>query len=739
MTTLDRASVVDANFLNFIRSGCQTPPYEVGRDHRGIFSDEQLLTLFNSQLLSRCMDIAARQLKESGQGFYTIGSSGHEANAAIAMAFANRDPALLHYRSGGFFVQRYVQHYGELPLRAILLSLQASSDDPISGGRHKVWGDTALNIIPQTSTIASHLPKSVGLAYAIQHAKQLRFQGHFADDAVVLCSFGDASFNHSTTQGALNAAAWIIEHCHPLPICFVCEDNGLGISVPTPQKWIANRMSHYPQIHYLAADGHCLVDAYVQAQRAADIARNKKQPVFLHLKLNRLMGHAGSDVESQYLSEARMQRNEAEDPLCYTAARLLQAGVLTAADIADRYETMKQQIAQEIVCLADAPRLDSAAAVMASIIPPIRDKQSRDLPSDAQRAAVWGSRFQAMLAQPRHMAVNINTALTELMLQYPNMLIYGEDVAVKGGVYRITADLAKRFGRKRVFDTLLDEQTILGMATGLAQNGFLPVPEIQFLAYYHNAEDQIRGEAATQSFFSNGQYTNPMVIRIASLAYQKGFGGHFHNDNSIAALRDLPGVIIACPSNGADAVRLLRSCLRLADIEQRVVFFLEPIALYMTKDLHQPGDKAWSFAYPQADEITPLGEIRCYPGDDQVAIISYANGLYLSLKAAETYYQQSGIRPNVIDLCWLAPLPIAALREALSGIARILIVDECRRTGSLSEGLMVELTESLSRPPIIHRLTAEDSFIPLGDAWQHVLPSEASIVDSLNTLMHRTY
>src|SRR5690554_8156243 len=137
----------------------------------------------------------------------------------------------------------------------------------------------------------------------------------------------------------------------------------------------------------------------------------------------------------------------------------------------------------------------------------------------------------------------------------------GEDIGRKGGVYGVTRGLQKRFGVHRVVDTLLDEQSILGLGIGLGQNGLLPIVEIQFLAYLHNAEDQLRGEAATLSFFSSGQYQNPMVIRIASLAYQKGFGGHFHNDNSIAVLRDLPGVIVACPSNGPDAANMLRTCL----------------------------------------------------------------------------------------------------------------------------------------------------------------------------------
>ena len=194
---------------------------------------------------------------------------------------------------------------------------------------------------------------------------------------------------------------------------------------------------------------------------------------------------------------------------------------------------------------------------------------------------------------PQPMSRIINWALTDLMLAHREIVMMGEDVGRKGGVYGVTQKLHARFGADRMIDTLLDEQSILGLAIGMAQNGFVPMPEIQFLAYLHNAEDQLRGEAATLPFFSNGQFTNPMVLRIAGLGYQKGFGGHFHNDNSVAVLRDIPGVILAVPSNGADAARMLRECVRLAREEQRVVVFLEPIALYPMRDLHGDKDGLW--------------------------------------------------------------------------------------------------------------------------------------------------
>ncbi|MGB0968535.1 MAG: alpha-ketoacid dehydrogenase subunit beta, partial [Halocynthiibacter sp.] len=278
----------------------------------------------------------------------------------------------------------------------------------------------------------------------------------------------------------------------------------------------------------------------------------------------------------------------------------------------------------------------------------------------------------------------------------------------------------------RVIDTLLDEQSILGLAIGMAHNGFVPMPEIQFLAYLHNAEDQIRGEAATLSFFSNGQYTNPMVLRIAGLGYQKGFGGHFHNDNSLAVLRDIPGVIIACPSHGADAAKMLRECVRLAREEQRVVVFVEPIALYPMRDLHDAKDSAWMDMYPAPDEKIALGDIGVI-GDGPLAIVTYGNGNYLSQQAAKVL-SDKGIKTRVIDIRWLAPMPVDGILAAIKGAEKVLVVDECRTTGSQSEALLSMLHERCDLPSA--RLAAEDSFIATGPAYAATMPSSDSIADA---------
>lgn len=730
---LDRAKIVDENFTRFVRSGhfpaahVNLKPNEVGLD-AAIF-----LQLFDSQIKSRHLDLIARILKEKNQGFYTIGSSGHEGNAAIAKVFRHTDMAFLHYRSGAFFIERARYIPSIDPLYDLALSLTASRDDPIASGRHKVFGSLPLFIPPQTSTIASHLPKALGTAVSITRAKELGITNKLPNDSVVLCSFGDASINHSTAQGAFNATQWIAYKNYPLPLIFICEDNQIGISVPTPKDWVETTFKNRTAIHYIQADGLNLADVYRAAQEAEYIARKKKRPVFLHLKMVRLMGHAGSDIESQYISEVEIEKNEFNDPLLHSARIILENNYLTSEGIIQRYEEVRAEVVKMAEKAALRPKLKSAAEVMDSLLPP-KKSSSPPQPQESIREKVFGAQYP-QLKMKRNLSQLINFALTDLLLQYPNALVFGEDVAKKGGVYRVTAGLVEKFGQRRVFDSLLDEQTILGHAIGFAHNGFLPIPEIQFLAYFHNAADQIRGEASTLSFFSSGQYTNPMIIRIAGLAYQKGFGGHFHNDNSLAALRDIPGIIIACPSNGRDAVKMLRTCARLAYEEQRIIVFIEPIALYMTKDLYREGDNQWLFEYPALSETITLDEVGVYGESNELVILTFGNGYYLSLQAAKELTEKHHLTVKIVDLRWLVPLPKQAILQAVKSCKRLLVVDECRTTGSLSESLVTLLVENLQPLPSIKRVTGYDSFIPLGDAWQYVLPSKEKIINMALELM----
>jgi 2-oxoisovalerate dehydrogenase E1 component len=338
---------------------------------------------------------------------------------------------------------------------------------------------------------------------------------------------------------------------------------------------------------------------------------------------------------------------------------------------------------------------------------------------------------------PLTLAQAINHTLADELSRRPDMIVFGEDVGRKGGVYGVTRGLQRAFGASRVFDSPLDEQTILGLALGAGLAGMLPVPEIQYLAYLHNAADQIRGEAATLSWFSRAQYRNPMVVRIAGLAYQQGFGGHFHNDNGLAALRDIPGLVVACPARPDDAAPMLRSCVAAAELDGSVCVFLEPIALYHERDLYAEGDGGWLADYEPPERWgaahVPLGRGRLYGTGSDLTIITFGNGVRMCLRIARKLADDE-IGTRVLDLRWLAPLPYEDLLRAAAATGTVLVADETRRTGGVSETVITTLVDA-GFTGRIARVASHDSFIPLGDAAGTVLLSEAAIEDAARDLL----
>ncbi len=323
------------------------------------------------------------------------------------------------------------------------------------------------------------------------------------------------------------------------------------------------------------------------------------------------------------------------------------------------------------------------------------------------------------------------------------MLVFGEDVGVKGGVYGVTRGLARTFGAARVFDTLLDEQSILGLGLGAGLAGLIPMPEIQYLAYLHNAEDQLRGEAATLPFFSTGRFSNPMVVRIAGLAYQKGFGGHFHNDNALGVLRDIPGVVVACPARADDAAGMLRTCVAAASIDSSVAVVsrtdraVPPSGSSSGRRRRLARDRSWRVgghrqraALPRWRGLRPLGRRR--PGLQGLGEQRGADHDHLRQRRADEPAAslidsvEAGIAVDVLDLRWLAPLPIDDLLAAARATGRVLVVDETRRTGGVGEGVIAALVEGGFSGQIA-RVASRDSFVPLGPAADHVLLSEDEI------------
>jgi 2-oxoisovalerate dehydrogenase E1 component len=621
------------------------------------------------------------------------------------------------------------------PIMDSALSFAASKDDPISGGRHKVWGSKPLWVLPQTSTIASHLPKALGTAIAVEQAKRIGHDSPIPDDSIVICSFGDASSNHATAQTAFNTAQWTAYQKLPAPVLYVCEDNGIGISVKTPTGWINNAFRNRDGLDYFYADGLDITEGYGQIQRAISHCRQSRRPTFLHLRTTRIMGHAGTDFEIEWRSFEELMAVEATDPLLRSAEIALQSGLMSKSEVLELYEVTRRQ------CFAAAneadkrPKLETLEEVIAPLAPfhpeAVMAEASRADYSE-KRLAVFGSEDKLPeKLPPRHLAIQINNALHDLFCKYPETLLFGEDVAQKGGVYTVTKGLQKNFKGARVFNTLLDETMILGLAQGFANLGMLPLPEIQYLAYFHNACDQIRGEACSLQFFSNGQYRNPMVMRVASLGYQRGFGGHFHNDNSITALRDIPSLVVGCPSRGDDAVTMLRSMTALAKVDGRVCAYLEPIALYMSKDLYETGDGLWQTRYPAPSEAMEIGSERTYfPENNDLVVFTFGNGVPMSLRAARQIEDTLQWKVRVVDLRWLQPLNEAAIAHHAGECKRILVVDEGRRSAGVGEGIITAIVEAGHGAKPLRRVVGADTYTPLAGAAFAVIPADADIVNA---------
>jgi len=740
---VNRAEVCDQNFVEFVHGWSGTPRRAPRADEPvlpdSLCTAQDFLDLFESQLVSRHLDLMARVLRVKNKVFYTIGSSGHEGNAMVARLTRHTDPAFLHYRSGAFMAERFRKLPGMDPIMDSALSFAASAEDPASGGRHKVWGSKPLWVLPQTSTIASHLPKALGTAVAIEQAKRIKHALPIPDDSIAICSFGDASSNHATAQTAFNAAAWTAYQKLPAPVLFVCEDNGIGISVKTPNDWIHANFSNRRDLDYFHADGLDLAEGYEQVARAVHHVRTTRRPTFLHLRTTRIMGHAGTDFEIEWRSIDELMRVEATDPLLRSAAIALESGLCTKESLLAKYEDVRNK------CFAAAeeadrkPRIETLAHVMAPLAPYTPAKvaaEAQRADFGAKRVEVFGGEDKLPEKLPaRHLAIQINHALHDLFCKYPDTLLFGEDVAQKGGVYTVTKGLHKSFRNARVFNTLLDETMILGLAQGYANMGMLPVPEIQYLAYFHNACDQIRGEAASLQFFSNNQYKNPMVVRIAGLGYQRGFGGHFHNDNSITALRDIPGLVVGCPSRGDDAATMLRTLAALAKVDGRVSVFLEPIALYMTKDLYEAGDGQWLTSYPPPEQAMALGEGRIYgEGADDLVVFTYGNGVPMSLRAAREIGKKLGWKVRTVDLRWLVPLNEPFIAEQAKSAKRILVVDEGRHSAGVGEGVITAIVEGGQGSKPLRRVVGADTYTPLAGAAFLVLPGEADIVAAAEAL-----
>jgi len=664
-------------------------------------SRDQIIGAYKSALLARLIDAKILILLKQGKVFFHIGCSGHEV-AQVASALALRpgyDWAYPYYRDLGFSIQ-----FG-YTVEEIMLEALHRAGGPSSGGfampfhyGHKKW-----RIIAQSSPTGTQYLQALGTAMGAAKSGK---------DEVVYVSSGEGS----TSQGEFHEAVnWAARGRYP--VIFVIQNNKFAISVPVKDQLagesVYGMVQGYAGLNRYRVDGCDFAQMYEAASAAVARARSGEGPSVIEADTVRLLPHSSSDDQRKYREAADLEEDRKRDPIPRFEKFLAERGIMSAAEC----EHMRAELQGKI----------DAAAEWAEGKPlPEPGELERNVYSSRQAVGVAGFAESEGKGPKVVMVDAINHALAEEMTHNPQMVIYGEDVAgKKGGVFTATKGLTDTFGPERVFNSPLAEASIIGTAFGLSlREDFKPVVEIQFGDYVWPAFMQIRDEVAMLRFRSNGQWSCPMVIRVAVGGYIHG--GLYHSQSIEGIFAHIPGIRIVFPSNAADAKALLKTACRSDD----PVLFLEH------KGLYRQGFA--SSAEQGADYLLPFGLAKLKKSGTDVTVITWGMLVQRSLDAARAVEKTDGASIEVIDLRTLNPLDDRAIEHSVKKTGRVLIVHEDTLTGGFGAEIAARIAANcftyLDAP--IRRVAAKDTPVPYGPGLENaMLPQESDVVRALETLV----
>ena len=680
-----------------------------------------LLEFYRLMLLSRRLDDKEIQLKRQQRTFFQISSAGHEAvTVAAAKVFRpGHDWFYLYYRDRALCLGLGMTATEQL------LSAVASADDTNSGGRQMPshWGNKDLNIVNTSSPTGTQFLQSVGAAETwLRSAADERTRDLSPGDEVVLCTAGDGTTSEGEFWEALNTACNL-----KLPVVFLIEDNGYAISVPvevnTAGGSISKLVQSFPNMLVQEVDGCDPVASYDVMLKAHDYARQRKGPALVHAHVIRPYSHSDTDDEIQYRPPSERQADAARDPLTTFPAHLLEQGVATDAEL----EIISNQVNEEIdvaVGIALASPQPTVDTLFRYVYSPDVDPTAEqfDTEDDPQ--------FDG---QPTTMVDLLNACLRDEMARDPRILLFGEDVADasreanlpdvkgKGGVFKVTWGLQKKFGGTRVFNTPLAEANIVGRAIGLATRGMKPVVEIQFFDYIWPAYMQLRDELAVMRWRSNNANAAPVVVRVTYGGYLKG-GAVYHSQTGAAIFTGVPGLRVVCPATALDANGLLRTAIRCED----PVLFLEHKHLY-----RQTYNKA---RYPGPNFMIPFGKANVVHPGTAVTVITYGAVVQRAVMAAKNIAEASGRTVEVIDLRSLNPVDWDTIATSVRKTNRVIVAYEDSLSwgygSEISARIASDMFEWLDAP--VRRVAAADTFVAYApDLEMAILPQ----VDSLQRAM----
>lgn len=659
------------------------------------FTPAELIEVYRLMLTARKLDEKMLIMLKQGKSFFHIGGSGHEAAqlAAARALIPGKDYSYPYYRELSF-----VLGMGMTPGQ-IMDNFLARDCDCNSGSRQmpQHYGSKSARIVSQSSPTGTQFLQAVGTAMAAT------FEGK---DDVVYVSSGEGTTSQGDFHEALNWASR-----DRLPVIFCIQDNKFAISVHISQQTagsVYDMVGGYLNLDRMEVDGTDFLETHLAFRKAVKRARAREGPTVIITDVVRLLPHSSSDDQTKYRSKEELEVDRSRDPVFRMEDALLGLGLLTA----DQPRLFREEISNEVERLAK----ESEGKEMAAPETAMRYLYSPDPDRNAyERTLPAGERIVLVDA--------VNHALKEEMARNGRMVIYGQDVEDgKGGVFTATKGISTLYGTQRCFNSPLAEASIVGTAIGLAVAGFKPVVEIQFGDYIWTAMNQIRNELATMRYRSNNDWSAPVVIRVPVGGYIHG--ALYHSQSIDGFFSHLPGILIAYPSNAADAKGLLKTACRLDD----PVLFMEHKGLYRQSYATSPE--------PDDDYLLPFGKAAVRASGTDLTIVTWGALVQKSLEAARMVGKE-GISAEVIDIRTIRPLDIETVYRSIRKTGKALVAHEDTLTGGFGAEIAALIAqhafEHLDAP--VRRLGAKDCHIPY--SWsleQEILPQDRDILLAVREL-----